>query len=163
MSIKARVKRVAHAVGVKLANRNPSKTAAWDGHTVATRGQSVSTILHDIAHWQVAPPWRRKYRDFGLGAGNESGDAARRVSHDLADNEERRASLLGIAWLFHLGEEEEAVDDLHDHGWLSYNPTFHPWQNLLDAWSVVCQLRRRGLLDERGRPTASPFIRARVR
>jgi hypothetical protein len=72
----------------------------WDG--AALNGATEAyVILHEIAHFMLAPPERRRLADFGLGPGPDT------IDHDTAERaallaplaraeEEAEASLLGI-------------------------------------------------------------------
>ena len=74
----------------------------WDG--AALNGATEAyVILHEIAHFMLAPPERRRLVDFGLGPGPDTidRDTAERAAllPPLARaEEEAEASLLGIVW-----------------------------------------------------------------
>ena len=114
-----RITKLAKALGIKLSSRRPRDSYMWDGRSIATGGQSVTDVLHDIAHWLIASPERRKVVDFGLGPGPESGlreeaYEARIRSNDSAE-EEICASLLGISLEAAFGFDIRRT--LEEHGW----------------------------------------------
>jgi hypothetical protein len=92
----------------------------WDG--VALNGDTEAyVILHEIAHFVLAPPERRGLVDFGLGPGPDT------VARDAAvlamtvpivqrEIEEAEASLLGILWEAALGQP--ALASFLDQNWL---------------------------------------------
>jgi hypothetical protein len=92
----------------------------WDG--AALNGETEAyVILHEIAHFVLAPPERRQLIDFGLGPGPDTLDrkAAQRaaVLAPLArDEDEAAASLLGILWEARLGQP--ALASFLDQNWL---------------------------------------------
>ncbi len=118
----------------------------WDG-TALDGATEAYVILHEVAHFVLAPPERRCLIDFGLGPGPDTTDrdAADRaaVLPPLArDEDEAAASLLGILW-------EAALDQPALASFLDQN-----WLEGLDRSAaghftrVLAQLRRRGLLDQ---------------
>lgn len=98
---------LAHRLGIPVADETPQASFSWDGQAVRTKTETA-VLLHEIAHWQIAPEDRRTLPDFGLGAGPETGrvaeaDAARCVDDATKEEEENLASLLGILWEVDLG------------------------------------------------------------
>lgn len=139
------------ALGIPAIDEAPAAAFSWDGRAIRIRSEA-SVLVHEVAHWLVAPPERRALPDFGLGAGPETGrvaeaDAARCVSQDVREREELLASLLGILWEAALGQ-----------------PAIHAFieQNWLEAWErpaagdqfrrTVAELAARGLIGEEGLP-----------
>ena len=115
-----RAVRVASVYGVLVEDRDCSDNA-WDGRTIALRYggrlRPVADIIHDLAHWLVCARSRRSLRDFGLGTGPDGGEGAERVvSARTANDEEARASLLGIAIQRDLGLGNWSAA-LLDHSW----------------------------------------------
>src|SRR4029078_5311377 len=109
-------------------------------------------ILHEIAHFLLAPPERRHLPDFGLGPGpdtteRETAERACVVSPSERDAEEALASLLGIMWEAALGQP--ALASFLDQNWCEAagrrSAAAH-FQGILDAW------RRDGLIDAQGYP-----------
>ncbi len=92
----------------------------WDGQALDP-GTEAYVILHEIAHFLLAPPERRTLPDFGLGPGPDTRDrdAARRAQTlTLAESEadEAAASLIGILWEAQLGHP--ALASFLDQNWL---------------------------------------------
>ncbi|MGE0715615.1 MAG: hypothetical protein AB7P02_09240 [Alphaproteobacteria bacterium] len=146
---------LARALGIPTLDEEPADAFSWDGARLRTRSEAW-VVLHEIAHWQLAPPARRPLPDFGLGAGPETGrkeaaDAARCLDGTALAEEEAEASLLGILW-------EAALD----------RPAIHAFveQNWLEGWDrpsaaawfaeTVERLHRAGLIDDRAVPSAFP-------
>jgi hypothetical protein len=126
----------------------------WDG--AALNGATEAyVILHEIAHFVLASPERRRLVDFGLGPGPDT------VARDTAERaavlpplaraeEEAAASLLGIVWETKL--DQPALASFLDQNWLEgleRSAAFH-------FSRVVSGLSRSGLLGSlprRRRPT----------
>ena len=92
----------------------------WDG-TALDGATEAYVILHEAAHFVLAPPERRRLVDFGLGPGPDT--AARAVAERAAilpmrerDTDEAAASLLGILWEAALGQP--ALASFLDQNWL---------------------------------------------
>ncbi|MGB0631235.1 MAG: hypothetical protein ACPGRZ_11115 [Alphaproteobacteria bacterium] len=147
---RAAQKLVARA-GMPALDEAPADAFSWDGAAVRTRSEA-SVLIHEVAHWLIAPPARRALPDFGLGAGPETGriaeaDAARCVDHAVKEEEELLASLLGILLEAALGQ-----------------PAIHAFieQNWLEAWdrpaaaeqfdAAAEALLHRGLIDRDSLP-----------
>ena len=64
---------LAHRLGIPTIDQAPAAAFSWDGRAIRTESET-SVVFHEIAHWQIAPVARRLRRDFGLGAGPETGD-----------------------------------------------------------------------------------------
>ena len=125
----------------------------WDGAAL-DGGTEAYVILHEVAHFVLAPPERRRIVDFGLGPGPDTRDRAAAERAAIVpllarDEDEALASLLGILWEAEVGQP--ALASFLDQNWLegldrSAAPHFTA---TLDA------LARRGLLDAAWRPTVS--------
>jgi hypothetical protein len=92
----------------------------WDGAALDGATEAY-VILHEVAHFVLAPPERRALPDFGLGPGPDTRDRAgaeRAARAPLAEREadEAAASLLGILWEAELGQP--ALASLLDQNWL---------------------------------------------
>jgi hypothetical protein len=92
----------------------------WDG-TALDGATEAYVILHEAAHFVLAPPERRRLVDFGLGPGPDT--AARAAAERAAilpiaerDADEAAASLLGILWEAALGQP--ALASFLDQNWL---------------------------------------------
>jgi hypothetical protein len=117
----------------------------WDGRALDSATEAY-VILHEAAHFVLAPPERRRLIDFGLGPGPDTRDrgaAARAaVLSPLArDEDEAAASLLGIVWEAQLGQP--ALASFLDQNWLEVlERSAHS-----HFAAVIGKLQRRGLLD----------------
>ena len=92
----------------------------WDGAALDGATEAY-VILHEVAHYQLAPPGRRALPDFGLGPGPDTRDRAgaeRAAALPVLEREpdEAAASLLGILWETELGQP--ALASLLDQNWL---------------------------------------------
>ena len=92
----------------------------WDGSALNGATEAY-VILHEIAHFALAPPERRGLIDFGLGPGpdttdRETAEAATTLSPIEAAEEEAAASLLGIVWEAEMGQP--ALASFLDQNWL---------------------------------------------
>jgi hypothetical protein len=117
----------------------------WDG-TALNSATEAYVILHEIAHFVLAPPERRNLIDFGLGPGPDTLDraAAERaaVLAPLArEEDEAAASLLGILWEAQLGQP--ALASFLDQNWLEGLDRSAP----AHFAAVFERLRGRGLLE----------------
>jgi hypothetical protein len=125
----------------------------WDG--VALYGATEAyVILHEVAHFALAPPERRGLVEFGLGSGPDTLDRASAeraaVLLPLArDQDEAAASLLGIVWEATLGQP--ALASFLDQNWLEGLD-----RSAADHFTAVVEtLRRRELLKVVQAPAAS--------
>jgi hypothetical protein len=115
----------------------------WDG-TALDGATEAYVILHEVAHYLLAPPFRRGLADFGLGPGPDTRDRAGAQRVALLpvierEADEAAASLLGILWEAELGQP--ALASLLDQNWLEgleRSATAH-------FTAVLNDLRRRGL------------------
>jgi hypothetical protein len=92
----------------------------WDG-TALDGDTEAYVILHEAAHFVLAPPERRILVDFGLGAGPDTidrsaADRAARLPILERERDEAAASLLGILWEAALGHP--ALASFLDQNWL---------------------------------------------
>ncbi len=92
----------------------------WDG-TALNGATEAYVILHEVAHFALAPPERRWLIEFGLGAGPDTLDrdtAERAAVLPPLEREadEAAASLLGIVWEAALGQP--ALASFLDQNWL---------------------------------------------
>ncbi len=151
-----------HAAGVALVRRFglgvidglPQGGFTWDG--VAVRADmEPSVLIHEVGHWQVCAPARRGLKDFGLGAGPETGDkgaadAAMCLFGVAREYEEALASLLGILWEAEL--DQPAVLAFLEQNWLEGGAAPHNIAHFTRALDV---LRRMGVIDAAGHPTTA--------
>ncbi|RJF88945.1 hypothetical protein D3874_19820 [Oleomonas cavernae] len=99
---------LAQAFGMATLDEEPAVAFSWDGRVLRCRSESY-VIVHEVAHYLVAPPQRRFLLDFGLGAGPETGrveeaEAVACVDFATRETEETLASLLGILWEVEMGQ-----------------------------------------------------------
>lgn len=92
----------------------------WDGAALDGATEAY-VILHEGAHYLLAPPERRALPDFGAGPGPDTRDrngAERVATLPILDREadEAAASLLGILWEAELGQP--ALASFLDQNWL---------------------------------------------
>ncbi|EPY01852.1 hypothetical protein [Magnetospirillum fulvum] len=138
--------------GFGILDMAPSDHFTWDGHSVAIRIEP-SVLVHEVGHYQLAAPARRKVYDFGLGAGPETGrkeeaDAVQSLFLPERDVEEGLCSLLGILWEAELGHP--AVLAFLEQNWMEGGASLH---NVAHFRKVVRWLAEMGLIDGDGRPT----------
>jgi hypothetical protein len=92
----------------------------WDGEALNGATEAY-VILHEVAHYLLAPEERRKLPDFGLGPGPDTRDRAG-AEHAAVlpiverEADEAAASLLGILWEAELGQP--ALASFLDQNWL---------------------------------------------
>jgi hypothetical protein len=107
-----------HGMAIHPAGTRPGFN--WDG--AALDGDTEAyVILHEAAHFLLAPRERRRLVDFGLGPGPDTRDreaAERAAVLPLIerDADEAAASLLGILWEAALGQP--ALASFLDQNWL---------------------------------------------
>lgn len=135
---------LAHRLGIFTIDEEPASAFSWDGQAIRTRSET-SVVFHEIAHWQIAPPARRRRRDFGLGAGPETGrvdDANGDVCVDNAtkEEEENLASLLGILW--EVAHDEPAILAFAEQNWLELYDRPHTARHFTEC---LAKLEARGL------------------
>ena len=125
----------------------------WDG--AALNGATEAyVILHEVAHFALAPPERRGLVEFGLGPGpdtldREAAERAAVLAPLEREADEAAASLLGIVWEAELGHP--ALASFLDQNWLEgldRSAAGH-------FTAVVETLRHRGWLKVERAPVAS--------
>jgi hypothetical protein len=124
----------------------------WDG--AALNGATEAyVILHEIAHFILAPPRRRGVIDFGLGPGPDTLDRVAAAHAEVLppltrEADEASASLLGILWEAQLGQP--ALASFLDQNWLEGLERSAP----AHFSGVITGLRRRGLLGLNPQPAS---------
>ena len=111
---------VARHIGVPVHHPGTHPPFNWDG-TALDGDTEAYVILHEVAHFVLAPPERRRLIDFGLGPGP---DTRERIAAEHAalvpllerEADEAEASLLGILWEAALGHP--ALASFLDQNWL---------------------------------------------
>ena len=90
--INKKIQDLAMELGIKLSGRRADGWL-WDGETIATNelggACSKRLLLHEMAHWVIADPERKKFPNFGLNYGDRE--------------EEEKACSLEIQWMGELG------------------------------------------------------------
>ena len=142
---------LARALGMGIAD-NAASPLSWDGERLNAETEAY-VLTHEVAHFQLASPARRRAIDFGLGAGPDTVDhaAAQRaaVLTPLAgDREEAMVSLLGILWEVALGQP--ALASFLDQNWLEGAGTARAAAHFT---AVLDRLRRGGFVTNAGEPT----------
>jgi hypothetical protein len=129
----------------------------WDGQAL-NGATEACVILHEVAHFVLAPPERRGLVEFGLGPGPDTLDrtAAERaatLSPLEREADEAAASLLGIVWEAALGQP--ALASFLDQNWLEGLERSAPAHFI----AVLETLRHRGMLNASAEPAASTIPR----
>jgi hypothetical protein len=99
---------LARAFGMAIHPEGMQCSYNWDG--VALNGATEAyVILHEVAHFALASPERRRLIDFGLGPGpdtldRDAAESAAVLSLPAREGDEAAASFLGIVWEAQLGQ-----------------------------------------------------------
>jgi hypothetical protein len=144
---------LAESIGMGLLPGSPALDFSWNGSALRS-GTEAYVVLHEVAHFQLASPERRRVVDFGLGAGPETSQ------RDLADHaalvfglareaEEAAASLLGVLWEVEMGQP--GLASFLDQNWLE--GAGRPGA-AAHFRAVLERLQRASLVDREGRPQA---------
>ncbi len=111
-TIPRHVKRFVRRLGLRVHWNVPLNYAKynWTGRVLNTEPTDVEMQLHDVAHWLVCPPERRKLPEFGLGSDQVRESNAKQVlsNHD-ADEEEYLACAMQLAIVVYLGLDPNSV------------------------------------------------------
>jgi hypothetical protein len=140
---------LAAALRMGLRPGSPKAGYGWDGRALRMRTEAY-VLLHEIAHYQLAAPQRRRRVEFGLGPGPETGARAgaerqAMVRGAAREREEAMASLLGILWEVELGQP--ALASFLDQNWLEgVNAARH-------FADTLARLEESGFVSRAGRPT----------
>jgi hypothetical protein len=143
---------VAGACGITLRPGSPALDFSWNGEVLRADTEAY-VLLHEVAHFQLAAPARRRLLDFGLGAGPETGDRAAadraaRLFGIAREGEEAMASLLGILWEVELGQP--ALASFLDQNWLEGAGGSGAARHFQ---AILAALRGGGFIDAEFRPT----------
>ncbi len=135
---------LAHRCGMAVHPPGTRCRFNWDG--AALNGATEAyVILHEIAHFVLAPPERRTLVDFGLGPGpdtidRDNAERAAVLPASAREEDEAAASLSGILWEAALGQP--ALASFLDQNWLEGIE-----RSAAGHFSrVLAGLQRRGLL-----------------
>jgi hypothetical protein len=144
---------VARGVGMPIHPEGTPCSFNWDGSALNCATEAY-VILHEVAHFALAPLERRALVEFGLGAGPDTldRDTAERAAV-LAplerEGDEAAASLLGIIWEAALGQP--ALASFLDQNWLEGLD-----RSAASHFTAVVEiLRQRGLLSVARAPASS--------
>jgi hypothetical protein len=142
---------LAHAFGMGIAQGSGARLS-WDGETLNADTEAF-VLTHEVAHFQLASPERRRAIDFGLGAGPDTvdrtaADRAAMLNQLAGDREEAMVSLLGILWEVALGQP--ALASFLDQNWLEGAGTARAAAHFT---SVLGRLRDGGFVTDSGQPT----------
>jgi hypothetical protein len=143
---------VAKKLGMGAIKGPPAEGFHWDGRSLRAESEPY-VLLHEVAHFQLASPQRRRTLEFGLGPGPDTGrraeaEVAQTVFGVAREEEEAAASLLGILWEAALGHP--ALASFLDQNWLE------GWERgAVPAHfrAVVERLRAAGLVAADGGPS----------
>ena len=110
----------ARGFGMTIHQEGTTSRFNWDG-AVLNGSTKAYVILHEVAHFALAPLERRSLIEFGLGPGpdtldREEAERAAVLSPLARDEDEAAASLLGIVWEAALGQP--ALASFLDQNWL---------------------------------------------
>ena len=142
---------LARSFGMGILPGSPALDFAWNGHALRSATEAY-VLLHEVAHFQIAPPDRRIVIDFGLGAGPETGnreaaERAARVFSIARESEEAMASLLGVLWEVEFGQP--GLASFLEQNWLE--GANRP-QAAAHFAAVLARLLDAGLINGAGRP-----------
>lgn len=118
--------RLAEHVGMPYTLEAPSPYQ-WDGEKAYFGGITPNNVAHEIAHYLVAGPRKRKKKEFGIGPAPDADvihhsyadykASLGRYSYSVGVDDEAEASVLGIKILEALELDHLQDDDMDDHGW----------------------------------------------
>jgi hypothetical protein len=156
-----RAERLAIHFGIPVWPGSPARNFGWDGR-IMRGGTEAYVLLHEIAHYRLAPKARRRRHEFGLGPGPETGHAAAASRAAILlgmgrEREEAKASLLGILWEAELGQP--ALASFLDQNWLEGAERPGAARHFERS---LAALMRDGLVSPRGRPLCSTRHRMRL-
>ena len=142
---------LARTLGMGITTASAARLS-WDGERLNAETEAF-VLTHEVAHFQLASPRRRRMIDFGLGAGPDTVDrvAAEQVAvlTPLAgDREEAMVSLLGILWEVAL--RQPALASFLDQNWLEGAGTARAAAHFT---AVLDRLRGGGFVTDAGEPT----------
>lgn len=92
----------------------PNDAPLWDGETVTA--STPANLLHEVAHFQIAPAWRRFKPGYGLGIEPEGVEHPQLATDIRSAVEESLSSVLGVLWQAHL-DYEDWQGTAQSHGW----------------------------------------------
>lgn len=136
----------------------------WNGKTIATceynhKLRPDENIVHDMAHYIVAPKRRRKLPEFGLGSSSDlnTRNANSTLSYKNRQAEEEEASLLGI--LIEKRIRLKPLMTFTNHNWKDTDDTlgdllrrYRDGNRETIGCKALQRLQRKGHLDDNLRP-----------
>jgi hypothetical protein len=143
---------LARRFGMAVRRDPPPAPFGWNGAELSGDTEAY-VLLHEIAHFQLAPSERRGLIEFGHGPGPDTRDkeGAERAAVLVGverDREEAKVSLLGILWETALGHP--ALASFLDQNWLEATADGRAARHFE---RVFQSLRADGLVDSNGWPT----------
>jgi len=129
--------------------------SVWDGESlrIGNLQDDTASVLHELAHFQVAKEKNRYLPEFGHG---DSPDSFRRAKQTISSKEapwdEALSSMLGILWEKHLGYNHQ--NTLAEHSWYQFdyeNPKNKTLKNDVTV-KTLNELYALGLISARGVP-----------
>ena len=144
---------LARRFGMGIVEGSLGRGFSWDGERLSADTEAF-VLVHEVAHFQLASPARRRVVDFGLGAGPDTLEraAAERavVLTEIArEREEAMVSLLGVLREAALGHP--ALASFLDHNWLEGAGATRAAAHFT---TVLHALRAGGFVDPAGEPTS---------
>lgn len=116
----------------------------------------IVPIIHEIAHFQCASPYRRGLPDFGMTSGDSNGPIFEVLNDVAADAEEEEASMLGILHERSLGCDFFETLGMHSWALEGLDPRFYRdaflWEHPEVATKTISSLLRKELITGRGVP-----------
>lgn len=146
---------VVSALGIPYVEGKDPNQFVWNGYQLQIDNlDTPSNILHECAHYQVAPTLFRRQVEYGLGKAPNSLRffEVTRLHTRAAPDDELLASLLGILWEKHLGYDH--VNTLFAHNWVrnTFNPTWEEYAKHNSTETALETLYELGLISARGVP-----------
>jgi hypothetical protein len=138
-------------VGMPLAyQKSTDEEFIWTGKKLFTvrsdeENARCDDLCHELAHWQIAAPSRRRYKHFGFP----------RFTFKHESFEEDQALILGVAYEFQLGRSvKEAFRYSHYHyAFNRYHGIRDRTRALFEFLQTALYLQRQGYLKD-GKPTS---------
>ena len=123
-----KLEKLASSLGLSIKRVNLIDGYMFDGTTIfysdfgrGTEEAANANLAHEIAHFLVASPDRRKVPEYGLGSGPESEITSIAILNGVAKNqEEELASMLGMLIEKWAGQDPKKFT-WEDHGWFAYD------------------------------------------